>query len=64
MMTMIKEATMTMTEFNILIEGIIKMISNGRMKMIITTEMIKHLRKKTIHLMKEIMMTITQSRLV
>jgi hypothetical protein len=64
MRTMIKEVTMIMTEINKLIERIIKMITKRRTKMIITIKMVKNLTKMTIHLMKEIMMTITQSRLV
>jgi hypothetical protein len=61
---MIKDVTMTMTETNILIERIITIMSKGLMKMIIAIKMIKHLTKMTIRLMKEIMMTITKSRMV
>jgi hypothetical protein len=64
MMTMIKQATVTIMEINKLIQRTIKIMTKGLMKMIITIKMIKHLTKMTVQLMKKIMMTITHRRLV
>ena len=61
---MFKKTTMTMTEINILIKRIMKMVGGGLMEMGIKMKAIKYVRKTTIHLMKEIMLTITHSRLV